>query len=181
MVYLGFNMTCCQIVKCWKLVKNGSVYAAPKSRHLWLGTRPGGGSVWGGRPMNREWREGILGTFPVPQQVDVGDTQWVLPTLRTNCSGWRVTLVQCGGQGGQCNEEGELWGGNFGHISGFWSVSRESYGEITLTFKVALGHWVLWGGNTGTGSVWWGRPPVKLTNKYRKKKWLAISSQILCL
>ena len=54
LVFLGFNMFCCQIVKRCKLVKNGSVYAAPKSRHLWLGTRPGGGSVWGGRPMNRE-------------------------------------------------------------------------------------------------------------------------------
>ena len=129
MVYLGFNMTCCQIVKCWKLVKNGSVYAAPKSRHLWLGTRPGGGSVWGGRPMNREWREGILGTFPVPQQVDVGDTH--PPNhLHWNCTGWRVTLLQCGGQGGQ-------WKGRdvrreFRDFR-FWSVSRE---------------------NIGTGSVW---------------------------
>ena len=29
-------------------VKNGSVYAAPKSRHLWVGTRPGWGVSVGG-------------------------------------------------------------------------------------------------------------------------------------
>ena len=48
LVFLGFNMFCCQIVKRCKLVKNGSVYAAPKSRHLWLRTRPGWGVRVGG-------------------------------------------------------------------------------------------------------------------------------------
>ena len=61
------------LIKRSKLVKNGSVYAAANSRHLWR-TRPGG-SVWGGRPMNREWRGGILGTFPGSQQVGFG-CQW---------------------------------------------------------------------------------------------------------
>ena len=187
---LSFRDT--SVPKCSKLVKNGSVYAAANSRHLWR-TRPGGSAVWGGRPMNREWREGILGTIS-------GHNRWILVAdrdtnppnqLHWHCSGCRVTTL-----GDTCNtglvsggrEASELaltWGGIFWHISGarvgFWSLLTP-HPALRLNYCGTLGQCGLWGreANNDKGKMLTNfETNIHQHDSWGEEKPLALSIQIL--